>query len=191
MGVKNWQKFIGEPESLIDSSESGEDGSRKSRWVGKKHIRAVDLKKELGGEVWNSYFKFAFVRNPWDRVVSTYLHRRKVANDLVKRVWPESRFLFNAALAIKYDAMGCSSVQQKEYITDDSSNTIVDFIGRFEDLEKDFRSVCDRIGVRSHLGGKHDPTSEKSYKYWYNKRGKDIVSRVKNDDIRRFNYTFE
>lgn len=36
------------------------------------HIPARDIRALVGNEVWNSYFKFCFERNPWDKVISWY-----------------------------------------------------------------------------------------------------------------------
>lgn len=36
------------------------------------HIPPLLLKKQVGDTIWNNYFKFAFVRNPWDWFVSQY-----------------------------------------------------------------------------------------------------------------------
>ena len=107
MGVDNWREFIGEPKSLIDDEPEGG-----GEWIGKKHIRAIDLKNEVGEEVWRSYFKFAFVRNPWDRAISVYLHSIKSSNSLVRHVWPKDSYLFNLLLVLKYEILMAKSVQQ-------------------------------------------------------------------------------
>jgi len=36
------------------------------------HPELADVRRFLGEEIWNSYFKFAFVRNPYDIAVSRY-----------------------------------------------------------------------------------------------------------------------
>ena len=41
------------------------------------HMDARSIKKLIGKEIWNSYFKFCFERNPWDKVISYYYWRHK------------------------------------------------------------------------------------------------------------------
>ena len=44
------------------------------------HMPAAEARARIGDKVWQSYFKFAFDRNPWDRQVSFYHHRYRNEN---------------------------------------------------------------------------------------------------------------
>ena len=184
IGVKNWKKFIGEPSSLIEGKveENGE-------WVGNKHIRAKKLKKLVGGKVWKSYFKFSFVRNPWDRAISVYLHNRK--NSKLKNVWPKSKKMFRIALKAKYNLLGSNSVQQIDYVTDDRNKVILDFVGKFENLSEDFKFVTKSIGISCKINRVYDSTGKKNHVEWYDESSKNVIRREKKDDINKFNYNFQ
>jgi hypothetical protein len=43
-----------------------------------EHQTASQIKKLVGDDIWNSYYKFAFIRNPFDWVRSYYIHEHKM-----------------------------------------------------------------------------------------------------------------
>ncbi|MEM9302227.1 MAG: sulfotransferase family 2 domain-containing protein [Pseudomonadota bacterium] len=89
-------------------------------------------------EQFRAYFKFGFVRNPWERLVSAYaylgLDRSQTFADFVRNRVPlardKDRFL----------------LPQRRYLFA-GDRCLVDFVGRFENLAKDFKVVCDRSGL--------------------------------------------
>ena len=191
MGIENWKQFIGEPKEVAQRHETLEDGYIGSKYEGKKHIKAQELKPLVGEQKWESYFKFAFVRNPWDRTVSTYFHRRKVAPASIKMMWPSSTYVFRALLKMKYQVLGAVPTQQVDYLTDEDGNLMVDFVGRFENLNGDFKSACERIGVNASLGGRYDPTDHTHYSDYYDATCRRIITDAKSDDIDTFEFDFE
>lgn len=95
------------------------------------HITAEKIRSLIGEDIWNSYFKFCFVRNPWDRAVSRYywnIEKTKQVNTMdesLQRNDPDANFPI--------------------YTID--GKVAVDFVGRFENLMSDFTQVCDRLHI--------------------------------------------
>lgn len=95
------------------------------------HITAAKIRTLIGEDIWNSYFKFCFVRNPWDRAVSRYywnIEKTKQVNTMDESLQNSNP---NANFPI--------------YTIDDK--VAVDFVGRFENLKQDFSDVCDRLHI--------------------------------------------
>lgn len=107
------------------------------------HLKATEYVSRgwLSREHFDSYYKFSFVRNPWDRLVSEYKYRRhpmrmSFKTWLLERL-PEPGFT---------DAY-CHLVPQHEFIYDGDGRLLVDFVGRYESLQADFDKVCERLGM--------------------------------------------
>ena len=128
-------------------------------------------------------FSFAFVRNPWDRLLSSYLYSEKYLKRKHKSL--ESY--------IKYGPTHSWSTHvkpQTSFIKDRGGLIAMDFIGRFENLHDDFSKVCKKIGVNSELHHHVFQTEHKHYSEYYDPYLKDYVSKKYEEEIEYFNYKF-
>jgi len=191
MGIKNWESFIGEPRKISPKRHPLEpEAFERKEEEGYKHATAQDVKNKVKKSVWSSYFKFSFVRNPWDRTVSMYFKNRKESPKIVKKIWAKNRVIFNALMIIKYKVMNMHAHQQVESLESGGGSIELDFIGKFENIDEDFETVCDIIGVKSKLNATHDSTDRKEYRKYYNNVTRQIIQDKKNEDITEFGYTF-
>src|ERR1700722_644879 len=112
-----------------------------------EHVGAPAVKKCLPPELYARFFKFAFVRNPWDRLVSRHAHLLQSENHprhrLVKRLGSFENYL---AWEIERKKM-----HQHAYVCGASGEWLVDFIGYYERLQRDFAKVCERLKIQVDL----------------------------------------
>jgi hypothetical protein len=160
--------------------------------------------KEALGSRYDEFFKFAFVRNPWDRLVSWYSMIRQESkgqpraelNLLWKYVLDNSSsfddFLLNCTETID-DEDGKKSVlyAQLDYISDESGALIVDFVGRYEDFARDLRHVLRRVDLSDAEIPHENRSRHVHYSAYYTPRTRDIVAERYEKDIKAFGYTFE
>jgi hypothetical protein len=152
----------------------------------RKHATARQIRRHLPAEIYDSYFKFAFVRNPWDRMVSYYhfmisepehhRHRR------VKSMQSFEEYL-------RYEIRR-GKASQKRLITDVSGRLLVDFVGRYECLPDDFGQVCRQVAIPFDLGHCNKST-HRDYREYYQPDTIQLVQEHFREDIEFFGYTFD
>lgn len=155
-----------------------------------KHSSATEIRGFIGSpEVWDNYFKFAFVRNPWDRIVSTYFWFQKTG-------WKDSRgnadkvrslpdFSSYAKSEYLYFVKSCTSMVLE------SDQLLVDYVGKCENLEQDFSYVCRRIGLPEiELPKLNVAHRSRDYRRYYDEEAKQIIFDKYRDDIEKFGYHF-
>ena len=157
------------------------------------HATPRDTKRELVDETYNNFYKFAFVRNPWDWQVSMYHFILKesdhVQHQTVSSMCGFEEYLEWVLATPRPYARGATKFQ-KDMLTDDKGNLIVDFVGRFENLVHDFAEICQKLSITASLP-KINTTSHKDYRSYYNERTKKIIAEHFREDIDLFAYTFD
>ncbi len=157
------------------------------------HAKAREARKELPAEVYNNFYKFAFVRNPWDWQISMYHFILKetshIKYELVKSMGSFEEYLEWVASTKKPYAKGATKLQ-REMITGDDGELIVDFVGRYETLAQDFHHVCQVLNIEASLPHSNR-TVHRGYQSYYNERTKKIVEEHFKEDIELFGYTFD
>ena len=134
------------------------------------HVRALWLWQECP-EAFDK-FSFAFVRNPWDRMLSYFYYQR--GND-----WETPD---------RFDRV--EMVQQVDFIMDEAGKPLVDFIGRFENLAEDFATICGKIGIETPPLPHLNRSPHRHYRECYDDEAIEFVTDNFADDIAHFGYTF-
>ncbi len=159
-----------------------------------RHARIVAAREMLPQELFERLFKFAFVRNPWDLQVSSYHHIRRERPHLMEGITDFPTFIrWKLDPERPYQYHIDTSIQlQSDYLIDLHGNLLVDFIGKYEQLEEDFREVCRRIGIPPRkLPHKRKATDRRDYRAYYDEETATLVADHFQADITMFGYTFD
>lgn len=150
------------------------------------------LKKNI-----NNYFKFTFVRNPWDILVSNWSYWKQ-RNMLPPEVTFNTYIKNLQELTIEVPEKYFSNSQRKVnvlypqyfYISDWWGNNIMDFVGRFENFQNDFDTICDKIGIPRRIIPRKNSSNHKHYTEYYSTETREIVAKKYAKDIEYFGYKF-
>jgi len=67
-------------QTLLDTLRVGRDWLQRPKFY--NHMSAYSVKCRIDPNVWNSYYKFCFDRNPWDKCISFYYWQGRGGRDL-------------------------------------------------------------------------------------------------------------
>lgn len=156
--------------------------------VSYQHSKLTDF-SNAGIDV-STYFKFAFVRNPWDLVISEIFYFKKYEKRTFNQATIRESILH--LLQRKKPLWGHDFKPQTDYLTDDSGQPAMDFVGRFERLEEDFRDVCEKMGLPvlklPHLLATRDGRSH--YSEYYDDETRGLVYERYRKDIETYGFEF-
>jgi hypothetical protein len=150
------------------------------------HTPAAILHRELPPDAFADLFTFAFVRNPWDLLVSSYhflthSHRHRRGR-VARRLGSFERY-------VAYEASRGKLVQSR-MLTSRHGRLLVDFVGRFEALEADFTTVCRHLQLAARLPHVNAGAGG-DYRLHYTPALAALVADAFGPDIDRFGYSFD
>jgi hypothetical protein len=150
------------------------------------HLTLQQVRPFIGEETFSGYFKFAFVRNPFDRFVSycAFMARKNgafgrdpqgVMRHLLFKVRPMHHVLFQP---------------QHGFITGATGELLTDQVGRVEDMQTSYDAICARIGIPSRALTQVNSSRRGSYRDYYDQPLIDGVHELYRRDFELFGYNF-
>jgi hypothetical protein len=158
--------------------DTNPDGT--SRFYG--HMPAAEIKVLVGETVWNSYYKWCFERNPWDKLISYYCGRHR---DPATRP-PLSTFLESGSAH--------RAVNFRLYTI--GAELAVDHVARYENISNEIGRIAARLDLplsgadlpRVNVGIRPD---REHYSEIYTPEERDFVSGLFADEIALHGYRYE
>ena len=192
-------------------------GEQAKKLFPNKHLPPAILKAWLPEKVWNDYYKFVFVRNPWDWFVSEWKYHFKLeqyqAKDIFKRPYAVARHYKNlpkrqalnskkvfevADVDFLYNHLkhnfsvfpNAKGLFQSHYVCDLDGKMLVDRVAKFENIQTDFEQIKDNLSLDIDL--QHlNRTKHSDFRTYFTKESRLRVAELWQEDIERFEYTFD
>ena len=148
---------------------------------------------------WKSYFKFGFVRNPWDRLLSAFHYLSVEHQDIlfVKQHISSHKGNFNSFVEQTiHKHPSCiywvdHLKPQAYFLCHHDGSIAVDYVGRYENLMNDWMVICNKIGIETYLPHLNKSRRQhQCYREYYTKKSAKIVADVYQRDIELFGYCF-
>ncbi len=168
-------------------------------------LKLLPYKRSLNEKEYDRFFKFSFVRNPFDRLVSCYAekiigHKTPYGENQIDATFfrynkfysdmPFEEFV-KAVCSIPDEIADFHFRSQYKSLTNKQGKFIVDFIGRFENLKEDYKKVFRILGVKNPPKLEHRRKSKrKHYREYYNEETKNLIKKRYKKDLEFFGYTF-
>lgn len=152
------------------------------------HLSLRQVRPFVGEAAFASYFKFAFVRNPYARFVSycAFMLRggdaferspQDVMRHFLFREPPVHHILFQPQSSLLLDT--------------DGETLLTDAIGRVEDMQASYDALAGRIGLPTRALDRVNSTDHRDYRDYYDQALIDAVATRYRQDLDLFGYEFE
>lgn len=155
--------------------------------IGHGHVSFQQARAYLPAGTVSSYFKFGFVRNPFDRFVSTcfFLNRRNpgfTGNEVefMRQAIRNTRFRQRVLVSPQY-----------HMLTDGNDTLMIDYVGRYETLQESFDNICSQIGVTPAELSMKNSSRHRQYQCYYDETLKLSVAEFYRKDFELFGYDTE
>jgi len=149
------------------------------------HASAAIIKRHLPADTYHNLFKFGFIRNPWDQLVSHYHYIQQYSShhrskQVAKLSFPEFVKMW----------INKGKVDHSKMFYNHRGEMLVDFLGRFETLDRDFKSICRHLNLDVTLP-RENASSHRDYREYYDEDLKQYVADKLHREIEYFGYSFD
>lgn len=153
--------------------------------LGHGHLTLQEVRPHLPPEQFDSFFKFAFVRNPFDRFISYCAFMTRVRGELETKPHQVMRFYID-----KPQWQHVLFQPQHHFVCDAAGSLLTDYIGRVEEMQQSYDHIAHRIGIPTTALQKVNATRRRDYRSYYTPELVDEVAKLYARDLELFGYEF-
>lgn len=149
------------------------------------HLSLQQIRPYMRPEEWQSFFKFAFVRNPFDRFISYCAFMTRAQGDFEKDPQRVMRhFIANPPWAhILFQP-------QHGFVAGEDGQLLTDHVGRVEEMQHSYDQIAGRIGIPSAALERVNSSRRRDYREYYDDSLKAGVAGLYSRDLLLFGYEF-
>ena len=151
------------------------------------HLTLAQVRPHIPAEDFDAYFKFGFVRNPFDRFIS-YCAFMTRDQDIFAR---DPQAVMRHLLFVEPPRGHILFQPQHSFFTDADGKLLSDQVGRIEQMQASYDAICTRIGIPSRALDKVNSTRRGDYRDYYDQQLIDGVTALYARDLELFDYSFE
>jgi hypothetical protein len=172
--------------SVIDALSFEQDSYYKLN-----HLLPSEAKRCIFQGSWSEYYKFSFVRNPWDRLVSLYEYHRSVRYAIFEKM-NNSHVIARSYSFEDWLDVNLSGLRRSNHfgVPQSKWHDGVDEVFKFEDFEQSISKIASKMGKTpksSHMNS----SARLPYREYYTRRASiEAVKRLDAEVIERYGYTF-
>lgn len=152
------------------------------------HLPLRQIRPYLGDAVFEAYFKFAFVRNPFDRFVSYCAFMLRDGDVFQQRPQDVMRHFLFVEPPVDHVLF---QPQASLLLAEDGVGLLTDAVGRVEDMQGSYDTICARIGIASRPLERVNDSRREDYRRYYDQDLIDGVAARYARDLEVFGYGFD
>jgi len=153
--------------------------------------------QEKSPVLFQKYYKFAFVRNPWDRLVSAFNYLRTSSHELHPRAIKQDIATYRdfrdfVLRGLRTDSMATYHLftPQSEFLCNNAGEILMDHLGRFENIQEDFSIIARKLAMKVELPHRNSSAKKLDWRKCYDDQCIEIVAEFYQRDIDIFHYRF-
>ena len=194
VGINCWGAFDSENKlsKFFDQNTYQERTKKKLRfyahmpaWLVKERLEPYS--KKLNFDIFENFYKFSVIRNPYDLIVSDY-YWRKNSNTRKEKSFND---ILHELSNNKYQTYGLLNLNKLMDIK--RKNIICDYIIKYEELNEGLSIVFNKLNIP--FNGKLEIykkklNRDKNYQKFYNDKSRKLIEKIFKKEIEIFNYKF-